>query len=151
MDVSDIKIVDAIETEKPDFDFEAKIPEILGKVPRMDLRGIKKIDLVGYARNQHEQDEISRFHPRHEGKPAYIELCVGRILDLMDEKEKKDEQAVYAAVCYAIFLAVGYNTLQFKHGISKDRHDSYARGYAKRNLAKACPGWKLEGELPKKA
>jgi hypothetical protein len=150
MKAEDIKIVEAYETDKPAFDFSKLASELLAKPPAIDLRGIGKVVIVGFARSVHEHEKTSLLHPKLKDIPIFIELCASRILEAMPEAERADAEAVKAHTAYAIFRAVGYNTLQYKHGVDKKKADAIAMSYGRKLLSENFPGWTVENDLPVK-
>lgn len=150
MKAEDIKIVEAYETEKPAFDFLKAVTESLAKIPALDLRGISKVVIVGFARGSHEREKTSVLHPKQKDMPSFVELCSSRILETLPEGERGNPDFAKAHTAYAIFRAVGYNALQFKHGVDKRKADAIAQSYGRKILAENFPGWTVENDSPVK-
>ena len=151
MEVQDIKILEAFESEKPDFNFEEMIYEVLSKLTKKDLFGLGRIELVGYSKNPNEGEEISLFYPKEKGERAYIELCIYKIIDQMPEEQKKNADHFEPHLAYALLRGVGYNTLQFKHGVSQKKAETIAVGYARSQFRTLYPDWEIKDGVPHKS
>ncbi|MHC4664069.1 MAG: hypothetical protein ACYS8W_20600 [Planctomycetota bacterium] len=150
MEVTDIQIKELWEKERIDFDYEAKLYEWLGYVQKLDLRGVGKITLVNFSSKNEEEDNRSNYFEKERGTPAYIELCIERIVQDLPEEKKDDAVFLGTHIAFELFRQVGKNSLQFKHGIGKEKHEGHMIGYAKRILKDKFPGWKVEEGLPVK-
>jgi hypothetical protein len=150
MEVTDIQIKELWEKERIDFDYEAKIYEWLGFAQKIDLRGLGRILLVNYSSNTDEKENRGNWIEKERGTPVQIELCIQQIQDGLSDDEKNDPEALGAHIAFELFRQVGRNSIQFKHGITKQKHEGYMHGYAKKIFTANFPGWKIEEGVPKK-
>jgi hypothetical protein len=136
---------------------EQNIEDALKFLPMEHLRGIEKIKLVDFiddprirqANIKLQGDLPGLYHPKIQGKNAWLELSMGALLKPTESYFNRliPKMQFKANVAGLLFSLVGQHYfLTLKHSVKKDQFEPNIRKYTERNL-KAWSEKQTEGSF----
>lgn len=124
---------------------EQNIEQIIKFVPIEHLRGIEKLKLVDFiddprlrdAKIQFKGDLPGLYHPRVQGKGAWLEISTGALLKPTESYFNRliPKMQFKANIAGLIFSLIGQHYfLTMRHSIKKDQYEKNIRQYTEKNL-----------------
>lgn len=124
------------------FDVEKKISQLIGVIPKDHIIGLEKIIIVDEIKNKKAKDAAGIYKKKHGMESASIEISVEAVYRKMPKILFYLPFIAKFTLADVLYHEIGHHYhYKYKHGVNKNRKESFAENYRKEMLKKAFRMW----------
>ena len=124
------------------FNIEKKVRKLIDVIPKDHIIGLEKIIIVDEIKNNRVKNSAGIYNKKHELKSASIEISAEAVYRKMPKILFYLPFIAKFTLADILYHEIGHHYhYMYKHGINKNRKESFAENYRKEMLRKAFRVW----------